>query len=102
MTDLLRGWIKALNPPTLQKAIKKARDMEASTSISKFQSKGFPHKKDHDKKQLQRESHQPWNDSNKLDSEQLNDLSYKCSMKAKAKQLEYFSTKESASEKSDK
>lgn len=74
LTDPLRGWNKTFNPPTLQEAIKKARDMEASTSRSKFQYKGFPHKKDKGKKQFQRESHQPMNDSNRLDSEQLNDL----------------------------
>ena len=37
LADPLRGWIKALNPPTLQEAIKKARDMDSSSaSKNKF------------------------------------------------------------------
>lgn len=49
LADLLRGWVKALNPPTLHDAIKKARDMETSSSKSKIQTKGFMAKKDKDK-----------------------------------------------------
>lgn len=45
----LRGWIKALSPPTIQEEIKKASDMESSTSKGKFQSKGFSSKKEKEK-----------------------------------------------------
>lgn len=48
--------------------------MEASTSRSKFQSKGFPQKRDKYKEKFERESQQPRNDYDRLDSEQLNDL----------------------------
>lgn len=46
LADPLRGWIKALNPLTLQEAIKKARGMEASSSRSRFQSRVFHRKKE--------------------------------------------------------
>ena len=74
LREYLKGWIKALNPPTLQDAIKKSRDMEASTSRRKFQSKGVPNKRDKDKQQFQRDTQQPQNYSNRLDIENLNEL----------------------------
>ena len=40
LADPLRGWIKALNPPTLQEAIKKARDMDSSSASKKNSRQG--------------------------------------------------------------
>lgn len=55
--DPLRGWIKTFNPPSLQEAIKKARDMESSSSKNKFLFKTFPH--DRDKRRDNKENIQP-------------------------------------------
>ena len=111
LADPLRGWIKALNPPTLQEAIKKARDMDSSSaSKNKFQAKNFPSRKDKDRKPFHREAQPTKEESKRLDNETLNDLrkkklcfhcrepwdlSHKCPLKAKAKQMEYFSAEES-------
>jgi hypothetical protein len=45
LSNPLRGWIKALSPPFLEEAIKKARDVEAYKLKRKFQSKVFSLKK---------------------------------------------------------
>jgi hypothetical protein len=111
LADPLRGLIKALNPPTLQEAIKKARHMDSSSaSKNKFQAKSFPSRKDKDSKPFHREAQPPKEESKRLDNETLNDLrkkklcfhcrepwdlSHKCPLKAKAKQMEYFSAEES-------
>jgi len=56
--------------------MKKARDMESSVWRNKFQSKGFPQRRDkeRDKRPFQRDAGQQHKSSSRLDNDQLNDL----------------------------
>lgn len=46
LEELLKGWVRVFDPPTLNEAIKKSRSMELAAPKSKFQSKPFPYQKD--------------------------------------------------------
>ncbi|XP_059075191.1 uncharacterized protein LOC131875172 [Cryptomeria japonica] len=69
LSDSLKGWVKSLNPPTLQTAIKRARELEPS-SKGKLFNKGPSPKPEKDK--------QPFNKDdfpkNKLDKEDREEL----------------------------
>ncbi|XP_059073375.1 uncharacterized protein LOC131874148 [Cryptomeria japonica] len=116
LLDPLRGWVKGHDPLTLQEAIKKAKDLAPSSHKSKFKSKDPFYRRDKDRKKSNKDSHQPREDTKKLDNDTLNELrrkklcfhcrepwdpSHKCPLKAKAKQIEYFSADETAEESSD-
>ena len=46
LVEPLRGWVKAFDPYTLKETMKKARDMEHTVLVNKFQSKGASTSKD--------------------------------------------------------
>lgn len=64
LMEPLKGWIKAIDPPTLHEAMKKARSMEQTAPRSKNQSKPFSHKED--KKHFSKDSNQQKNQSRGL------------------------------------
>lgn len=55
LTEPLKGWIKAFDPPSLQEAMKKARNMEWAAPKAKFQPKPSFHKRDKGKRPQHKE-----------------------------------------------
>lgn len=112
LMEPLKGWIKASDLPSLQKAMKKARNMEWAAPKAKFQSKPSFHKKGRDKKPHHKETKQHKTHVTRLDPETLNELRRKglcfrcrekwsqdhiCPKGVKIHQIEYYSAEESNS-----
>ncbi|XP_057846650.2 uncharacterized protein LOC131056314 [Cryptomeria japonica] len=124
LTEPLKGWIKAFDPPTLQEAMKKARNMEWAAPKAKFQSNSPFQKRDKGKRPQHRPPLRPQHKEFKhhnphvtrLDPETLNELRRKglcfrcrekwsqdhvCPKGVKFNQIEYYSASESSSNFSD-
>ena len=87
LTEPLKGWIKAFDPPSLQEAMRKARNMEFAAPANKFNSRGSSSfrdnkgfNKNNDKSDYNKNKSDYRNDSKgksafpPLDREALNDL----------------------------
>ncbi|KAH9311173.1 hypothetical protein KI387_026208, partial [Taxus chinensis] len=124
LTEPLKGWVKAFDPPTLQEAMKKARNMEWAAPKAKFQSNSPFQKRDKGKRPQHRPplrpQHKEFKQHNphvtRLDPETLNELRrkglcFRCRDKwsqdhvfpkgVKFNQIEYYSAGESSSDFSD-
>lgn len=116
LMEPLKGWIKAFDPPSLQEAMKKARNMEWAAPKAKIQSNPLFHKKDKGKGPHHKEFKQHNTHVTRLDPETLNELRRKglcfrcrekwsqdhiCPKGVKIHQIEYYSAGESDSDSSD-